>query len=92
MTKVILTGRVKNAVKWEEGFRTHVELFKKQTLVSPVHYTVNEENEVAITCDVSDLDTFVKVLDSQETADAMDYDGVDKETVMLYVLDKELSY
>jgi len=92
MVQIILTGQVKDSAQWEEGFKTHTVLFKKQTIVSPVRYTVNEKNEAAITCKVSDLDTFLRVLDSQETADAMDFDGVDKETVKLYVLDKELSF
>ena len=31
MPKVVITAQVEDAVKWEEGFRTHGELFRSQT-------------------------------------------------------------
>jgi hypothetical protein len=34
---------------------------------------------------------YLKGLESQETADAMAYDGVKRETVKIFVLDKEMT-
>ena len=36
-----------------------------------------------------DLDTFMTILDSPATAEAMAADGVQRETVKVFVLDKE---
>ena len=36
-----------------------------------------------------DLDTYLKILDSEETHKAMAFDGVKRETVKIAVLDKE---
>ncbi len=36
-----------------------------------------------------DLDAFLEGMDSPETAEAMAIDGVKRETVKIYVLDKE---
>ena len=90
MASVIVTGEVENAASWEPEFRTHVDLFKTQTSVSPMRFTVTDDNRFAIYTEVSDLNTFQEVLDSQATVDAMVNDGVKRETVQVYVLDKEL--
>lgn len=88
MTKVIITAKVEDAKKWEEGFRTHGELFKRQTCASPIDISINEENEVALIFEVSDLEIFMKILDS-EGPGAMANDGVIRETVKIFVMDKE---
>jgi hypothetical protein len=46
-------------------------------------------NHVAVCAEPDDLDTFMKVLDSPATAEAMAFDGVKRETVKVFVLDKE---
>ena len=38
------------------------------------------------------MDTFMKVLDSPATAEAMAFDGVKRETVKVFVLDKEFKF
>lgn len=90
MATVIVTGKVENAAKWEKEFRTHVELFRSQTIVSPMRFTVTSDNRFAICSKATDLKTFQEVLESQATVDAMINDGVKRETVQVYVLDKEL--
>ena len=50
-----------------------------------------DDNEVAILWEVVDIDEFLAQLDKPETAEAMAYDGVDPETVKVYVLDKQLN-
>jgi hypothetical protein len=90
MASVIVTGEVENGANWETKFRTNVELFRSQTSVSPMRFTVDDDNRFAIYTEVTDLKTFQEVLDSQATVDAMINDGVKRETVQVYVLDKEL--
>jgi hypothetical protein len=44
---------------------------------------------VAVCAEPDNLDTFMKILNSSATADAMAADGVKRETVKVFVLDKE---
>ena len=90
MAKVIASAQVEDGSKWEEGFRTHGDLFRKQTIGKPISFAVNG-NEVTILFEPDDLDTYLKILDSPETHDAMAFDGVKRETVKIAVLDKELN-
>ncbi len=89
MPKVIVTAEVEDGVKWEEGFRTHGDLFKSQT-VSRIDFAVIEGNQVAVHFEVENLSTFKEILDSPATTEAMTSDGVKRETVKVFVLDKEL--
>ncbi len=91
MTKVIITAEVEDSAKWEAGFRSHTDLFRAMSLKKPIQFSTNENNEVAICGEPEDLSLYLKILDSQETADAMAYDGVKRETVKVFVLDKELT-
>jgi len=88
MPKVIITADVEDATKWEAEFRTHGELFKRQT-VNVCHYSLGKDNQIATCFEMDDLDTYMKLLDSPETAEAMKSDGIDRDTVRIFVLDKE---
>ena len=90
MAKVVLTAQVEDTAKWEAGFRTHVDLFRSMTISQPISFSTNDNNEVTIYLEPEDLDKYMADLETQETADAMAYDGVKRETVKVYVLDKEL--
>jgi hypothetical protein len=90
MTKVIITAKVEDSAKWEAGFRTHVDLFKSMSIRTPIQLSTNDNNEVALCAEPDDLDKYLEILNSQATADAMAYDGVKRETVKVYILDKEL--
>ena len=89
MPRVVVTAQVEDLVKWEEGFRTHGDLFRSQTVSGPIGIATNEDNEVAVCFDPSDLDRFLQGMDSPETAEAMAVDGVKRETVKVFVLDKD---
>ena len=91
MTKVIITADVEDSAKWEAGFRSHAEMFRGMSISKPIQLSANDNNEVAICVEPDDLGVYLKGLESQETADAMAYDGVKKETVKIFVLDKELT-
>ena len=85
---VVITALVEDVEKWEKGFRTHGDLFKKQT-VKKCHYSMTAENQIACYFEMDDLDTYHRLLDSPETAEAMAFDGIKRETVKIFTLDKE---
>jgi hypothetical protein len=89
MPKVVVTAKIEDPVKWEEGFRTHGELFRRQTVNKPIEFSILEGNQIACCFEPEDLDTYLELLDSSETAEAMAFDGIDRDTVQVYVLDQE---
>ena len=90
MPKVVITAQVEDLVKWEKGFRTHGNLFRSQTVTKPMHFATVSGNQVAICAEPDNLGTFMKIMDSPATAEAMAFDGVKRETVRIFVLDKEM--
>ena len=88
MAKVVVTAKVADAAKWEEGFRTHGDLFRKQTVSKPISFTV-AGNQVVAVFEPQDLDKYMAILDSEETREAMEFDGIDRDTVSVYTLDGE---
>jgi hypothetical protein len=91
MAKIIITAKVEDAAKWEEGFRTHGDLLRSMT--STVSYfTISADNELTIYADVDDVDKYFEVMDSPATEEAMAFDGILRDTVKVSVLDKEFSY
>jgi hypothetical protein len=88
MPRVIVTAEVEDAAAWEKGFRTHGDLFREQTATA-INFTVTDGNEVAIHFAMGDLDKFLELMDSSATAEAMEFDGVKRDTVKIFVLDKE---
>lgn len=93
MVRIVMTAEVEDVNKWEQGFRTHGELFKSQAIVSPYKFAINPETKhVSLSAHVKDLDKFREVLESPATAEAMKYDGVKRETTELFVLDKEFDF
>lgn len=89
MTRIIVTATVDNPTEWEKKFRTHADLFRSQA-VTAVDFTVNDDNLAVFTTDVDDVEQYFKELESQATADAMANDGVQRDTVKVFVLDKSL--
>lgn len=87
MTSIIAIAQVEDATRWEEGFRTHGDLFREQTVTS-INFSVTPDNEVAVHFEADDLDKFMELLDSPATAEAMEFDGVKRETAKFFVLDK----
>ena len=91
MPRVIFTAQVEDSAKWEKGYRTHGELLRSMTMPM-AYFTATKENEVAIYAEPDDLDKFFEVFQSPATAEAMAYDGVKRETVKVFVLDKEFHF
>ncbi len=90
MSRAIITAQVEDSANWEKKFRSHEGLFKAYTATA-VHFSATDDNEVAILWEVADLDKFLEQVNSPETAEAMSQDGVNKESVKVYVLDKEFN-
>jgi hypothetical protein len=87
--KIICTAQVEDPVKWEQGFRTHADLFRSQTIAKPIHFTT--DGNLAVICfEAEDAEAFVNGLSSPATAEAMAFDGVKRETAKFYILDKEM--
>ena len=91
MPRFVATAEVEDATKWEAGFRSHLDLFDEMT-VTATHYTVTEQNEVAVYHDVTDLEKFFSIMESPAVAEAMARDGVKRETLEVFILDKELAH
>jgi hypothetical protein len=89
MAKVIIVAQCKDPQKWEKGFRTHGNLFRSQTVTRPIGYGVNG-NEVAVCLEPADLDVCMKIMNSPVTAEAMEFDGLLRDTVKMFVLEREL--
>ncbi len=56
MYKLVALGEVEDLEKWEKGFRTRGERFKKQTIKNPINFGVSENNnEIAIIFEIVDI-------------------------------------
>ena len=89
MTKVILTCAVEDPAKWEAGFRSHADLFRSISISKPIHFSVTD-NDVTICIEPDDLQTYMASFDMPEIGVAMANDGVIRESVKVFVLDKSL--
>ena len=89
MPKVVITAEVEDLARWEEGFRTHGDLFRSQTIAKPIHFATTKDNRAIVCFEPDDLDTYMGILSSPATEEAMAFDGVKRETVQIHVLDKE---
>lgn len=91
VTRVVVTAEVEDGAAWEEAFRTHGDLFRSMSQ-SVSWYGITDDNTIAVYSEPADLDTWMDVLESPETADAMEMDGVDRDSVEVYVLDRKFEY
>ena len=87
MPKVVLTAQVQDGAKWEASFRTHGDIFKTYGLRGPVEFTVSG-NEVALCLEPADVKALLQTINEPQTVEAMKADGVKRETVKVYVLEK----
>ena len=44
MPKVVITAEVEDTAKWEQGFRSHGDLFRSQTITKPIGMAIREGN------------------------------------------------
>jgi hypothetical protein len=86
MPLVLITCQVEDAERWEREFRSHGALFRGQTITRVDIGSEDDYVGAVFHCD--DLDTYMRILESPETAEAMANDGVKRETVKILVLDR----
>jgi hypothetical protein len=89
MSGIVVTAHVKDSAKWERGFRSHQELFKRSH-ISLINYTITKDNDVIMYSETDDVDAYRRFVESPDVAKAMEEDGVDRSTVKVYPLDKQL--
>jgi hypothetical protein len=91
MHRIVLTAQVEDPVEWEKRFRTHGDLFTKMG-TNVTHFGVGDDDVVAIYIEVPELERYFDLLQAEETIEAMKNDRVVRDTVRVYVLDKEFRY
>jgi hypothetical protein len=92
VTKIAVIAKCKDQAAWEAGFRTHAELFRTAYgITEPVIYGTAEDGYVAACFETGDVASAMSALSSPETAEAMENDGLFRDTVKIFVLDKELA-
>ena len=84
MPKLIATHEVDDVAHWLASPK-RVEVFGSavsdiRTFVDPTR-----PNHVGLSMDVSDMEAFQAVMESEAGAEAMKYDGVRPETIVMYV-------
>lgn len=85
---VVLTAHVKDPAKWERSFRSHSDLLKRSSM-QLIHYTITNNNDVVMYSETDDVNEYMDFLRSPEVTQAMAEDGVDRETLKVYALEKE---
>jgi hypothetical protein len=90
MPKIILTADVEDGAVWERAYRTHGDLFADAG-IGTVHYTIGEDNHVVMCTEMDDVGAYMEFMKSDATQEAMKGDGVKRDTVKLFVLDKDFS-
>jgi hypothetical protein len=91
VARIVLTAQVEDAATWERMFRTRGELLRRMSSTA-TYFATTDGNEVALYAEPADLDTFLEMMQSPDIAAAMEGDGVKRDTVRFYVLDKEFRY
>ena len=92
MTMMILTARVADRATWEAKFKPRGPLFGMATGRSPVHYTCDDDNHIAICIDVDDPEQFMATMGSDEHRAAQSEDGVIEGSIRGFLLDKTLEF
>ena len=83
---VAVRAEVESVDIWREQFKTHNDLFKSQG-VSIAYMGATEDNKVLAIFDTNDLDSFIKVFNDPETAEAMSNDKITG-GVEMFVMDE----
>jgi hypothetical protein len=93
MTKIVAMIKVEDLDEWERGFLRHGDLFRSQTINGQYDYTMIEaDNRVVLCADVRDVDTFFKALETPAADAAKDLDGVFRESIHFFVLEKQFKF
>ena len=91
VVEVLLTAEVADPAAWEQKFRTHGGLFRDQGTSSPI-LIGSDGHMVVVSQSVSDVDAFKRNIESPETVAAMVEDGVKRDTIKVFVLDRKFEF
>lgn len=92
MPKICVMAKCKDQAKWEAGFRTHADFFRTEYgLTAPIAYGMGEDGYVGTCFETNDVAKFMSAIALPETAAAMEGDGLLRDTVQVFVLDKSLA-
>jgi hypothetical protein len=92
MPRICVMAKCKDQAQWEAGFRTHADLFRSAYgITTPVAYGFGDNNWVGTCFDTNDVAKFMSAIALPETAEAMEGDGLLRDTVAVFVLDKTLA-
>jgi hypothetical protein len=89
MTKVVVKAEVLDVERWKRGFVTHSDLFLSQA-ITVAYWGAGEGNKVAACFETTDLNAFMAVMESPDTAEAMSSDGIVEGSVEIFVLESVL--
>jgi hypothetical protein len=89
MTGIVTTAHVKDAATWEKKFQTHADLFKRNR-ISAVHYTITGNNDIVMYSEADNIAAYRNFVQSPDVVRAMEEDGVDRNTLKFYELEKDL--
>ena len=93
MPRIVFMIEVDDLTEWEQKFRTHGDLFRRQTIDGHYEYTMIEDGKrVVLSADVRDIDTFFDVLETPAADAAKDLDGVNRDRIEVFVLDKRFEF
>lgn len=83
MPKLIATHEVDDVAHWLSSPKRE-EVFAGVMTSIQTYVIPGDANRVALTGEVADMDAFAAVMNSDAGAEAMKYDGVRPDTVVLY--------
>ena len=89
MPLVGVRAKVKDTEQWKEQFKTHGELFKKQG-VSIAYMGATDNNSVLGIFETDNLDAFIELFNSKDTEEAMSNDGIEDDSVEMFVISDQL--
>lgn len=84
MPKIVATHEVDDVAHWLASPKREEVLASVATNIT-TFVDPNDPHRVALSMDVSDMEAFRAIIDSDAGADAMKYDGVRPETLTFYV-------
>jgi len=84
MPKLIATHEVDDVAHWLKSPKRE-EVFANVAKKIQTYVREDKPNSVALSMEIADMAAFEKVMQSQAGADAMKFDGVRPETLVIYV-------
>ncbi|WP_428027758.1 hypothetical protein [Altererythrobacter sp.] len=96
MTKLVVIAEVDDQARWEQGFKSHKDLFRElrdqSGIHSPVFFGKSSGDRVVVIEDVDDGATALEAFNSERNRKAMAEDGVRVDTAQAFLVDQEMAF